>query len=309
MIDYVTSVAAILGIVSIIIAVSSWFFAARIKERQYIMRWEMMERMNYLKRDIYETQIQRISPAQKKKEAIQKMGPKTFYYIDESQIKDLYPQVFQELEPKRIKTRESKETKKGIAAKFKFIEPKYERDRTEEITKVYDVEQTPSMMYNRVEQYFLEKGKIIFGLEEFEFEKSSIDEFKSMCDQMRSEFNFNIPDDLRTNFVSEKMKEFALQHIKKLSSSSGYVAVQNEFSIIDISDNAYTLSFVHPLNEYLPQENKKVGIQIICAKKYMTPSGVSTFKKDKSVKITCSGKVVSWNDDDKILEINPIAIY
>ena len=249
------------------------------------------------------------SVAQKKKEAIQKIGPKTFYYIDESQIKDLYPQVSQELEPKRIETRESKETKKGISAKFRFIEPKYERGRAEETTKVYDVEQTPPMMYNRVEQYLLEKGKITFGLEEFEFDKSSIDEFGSMCNKMQSKFKFNIPEDLQAIFVADKMREFTLQRVKELSGSSGYVLIQTEFSTSDISADAYILSFVHPLNEYLPQEDTKVRIQVTCAKKYMAPSGVSTFKKDKSVKITCLGKVVSWDNEDKILEISPIAIY
>jgi hypothetical protein len=250
-----------------------------------------------------------VSVAQKKKEVFQKMGPKTFYYLDESQVKDLYPQVFQELEPKRIETRESKETKKGISAKFRLIEPKYERGRAEETTKIYAVEQTPPMMYNRVEQYLLEKGKITFGPEEFEFEESAINDFKSICEKMRSNFEFNIPDDLQAKFVSDKMRKFALQRVKELSSSTGYVAIQTEFSIIDIPDDAYILSFVHPLNEYLPQEDKKVIIQVTCAKGCMTSSGVSTFKKDKSVKITCLGKVVSWNNEDKILEISPIAIY
>ncbi len=250
-----------------------------------------------------------VSVAQKKKEVFQKMGPKTFYYLDESQVKDLYPQVFQELEPKRIETRESKETKKGISAKFRLIEPKYERGRAEETTKIYETKQTLSMMYNRVEQYLLEKGRMTFGLEEFEFEKSSIDEFKSMCDKMRSKFEFDIPEDLQANFVSDKMREFALQRVKVLSGSTGYVAIQTEFSIIDIPSDAYILSFVHPLSEHLPKEDKKGRIQVTCAKECMTSSGVSTFKKDKSVKITCLGKVVSWNNEDKILGISPIAIY
>jgi hypothetical protein len=252
---------------------------------------------------------QDVSTVQKRKEAMQKTGPKTFYYIDESQVKDLYPQVFQELEPTRIESRESKEIKKGIAAKLKLIEPKYERDRGAETTKIYDVEKTPSMMYNKIEEYLVEKEKITFGLEEFEFKKSSIDEFKSMCAQMRSKFDFNIPDGLQANFVSDKMKEFALQRVKELSRTSGYVVIQTEFSITDILYDDYLLSFVHPLNEYLPQEDTKVRIQVTCAKKYMLSSGVSAFKKGKTVKISSLGKVVSWNDGDKILEISPIAIY
>jgi hypothetical protein len=251
----------------------------------------------------------RVSVAQKKKEAIQKIGPKTFYYIDKDQIEDLYPQVNQELEPKRIETRESKETKKNVVANLRVIKPKYERGRAEETTKIYETKQTLSMMYNRVEQYLLEKGRMTFGLEEFEFEKSSIDEFKSMCDKMRSKFEFDIPEDLQANFVADKMREFAVLRVKELAGSTGYVAIQTELSIIDIPGDAYILSLVHPLNEYLPHEDKKVRIQVTCAKECLTSSGVSTFKKDKSVKITCLGKVVSWDNEDKFLEIAPIAIY
>ena len=250
-----------------------------------------------------------MSMAQKKKETIQKMGPKTFYYLDESQVTYLYPQVFQELEPRRIETRESEETKKGIAAKLRVLEPRYEKDRAAETTKIYDVEQTPSMMYNRVEEYLLEEDRVTFGLEEFDYDESSIEEFKSMCDSMQEKFNFIVPDGLRTNFVSDKMKEFALQHIETLSDSSGYVVTQAEFSVSDISNDLCVLSLVHPLNQHLAEGDKKVKVQIACAQKYTTPLGVSTFKKDRSVKIACLGKVVSWSDEDKILQISPIAIY
>lgn len=323
MIEYIYIVSIVAGVICIIAVI--WSMMRRLMYRQAKMA-------EYFEHSIHSTishlhepwTAQVVSVAQKKKEAIQKVGPKTFYYIDESQVNDLYPQVFQELEPKRIETRESKETKKGITATLRLIEPKYERGRAEETIKIYDATQTPSIMYNKVEQYLLEKGKVTFGLEEFEFEKSPIDEFKSMCDQMRSKFNFNIPEDLQANFVSDKMNELALQHIERLFTSSGHVAIQTEFTIIDIPEhwtieerhtfgtpprNAYILSFVHPLNEHIPQEKTKVRIQITCAKKYMTPSGVSTFKKDKSVKITCLGKVGSWNNEDKILEVSPIAIY
>ena len=105
------------------------------------------------------------------------------------------------------------------------------------------------------------------------------------------------------------MRDFTQQRVTELSGSTGYVAIQTEFSIMEILGDVYILSFVHPLNEYLPQEDKKVRIRATCAKGCMTSSGVSTFKKDKSVKITCLGKVVSWDNEDKILEISPIAIY
>jgi len=246
---------------------------------------------------------------QEKREAIQRMGPKTFYYIDENQVKDLYHQVSQELEPRRIETRKSEETKKGIAAKLGIAAPSYEKGSLEEITKTYEMEQSTAIMYNRVEQHLLEKDQIAFGLEDFEYEKSSIDELVSMCNQMRSRFNLNIPSALEESYVSDKMKEFALKDMERLSKSSGYVAILTEFMVADVTDHAYLLSFIHPLNKWLVQEDKKVTIQIICTKNYTTPSGVNTFRRGKLVKITCLGKVVSWSVENRNLEITPIAIY
>lgn len=260
-------------------------------------------------KDMLVDKAPRASIADEKKEAIQEMGPKTFYYLDGSQVKDLYLQVFQAPELKRIQTRETKSTKGGITGKFPVVEPKYERGKAQEVTKDYDVEQVPAMMYNKVEQFFFDKGRVIFGLDEFEFDESAIDDFESVCDQMKSKFNLDIPDDLYATFLVDKMREFALEYIKKLASSSGYIALQSEFLVTDIADTDYILSRAHPLNQHLQPEDKEVKIQICCARSFLTPSGIATFKKDKSVKITSLGKVVSWNDEDKILEVSPIAIY
>jgi hypothetical protein len=150
---------------------------------------------------------------------------------------------------------------------------------------------------------------VIFGLDEFEFDKSSIDDFESVCNQMKSKFNLDIPDDMYATFFVDKMREFALEYIKKLASSSGYIALQSEFLVVDIADNDCILSRVHPLNQHLRPEDKEVKIQIGCSRSFLTPSGIATFKKGKSVKITSLGKVVSWDDKDKILEVSPIAIY
>ncbi|MCJ7792143.1 MAG: hypothetical protein MUP49_07050 [Dehalococcoidia bacterium] len=305
-----------MGSVSVIV-ITTWavalvvgvFFYRRLTRKSSS---EYQKATEYVVRRLEDTlaaQAPRVSIADKKKEAIQKMGPKTFYYLDESQVKDLYLQVIQEPELKRIQTRETKEVKGGITGKFPMVEPKYERGKAQEVTKDYDVEQVPAMRYNKVEQFFFDKGKVIFGLDEFEFDKSSIDDFESICDQMRSKFNLDIPDDLYATFIVDKMREFALEYIKKLASSSGYIALQSEFLVIDIADNDCILSRVHPLNLHLQPEDKEVRIQICCARNLLTPSGIATFKKDKSVKITSLGKVVSWNDEDKILEVSPIAIY
>jgi len=260
-------------------------------------------------KDMLVDKAPRASIADEKKKEIQKMGPKTFYYLDESQVKDLYLQVFQEPEPKRIQTRETKEARVGVAVKLHVVEPKYERGKAQEVTKDYDMEQVPAMMYNKVEEFFFDKGRVTFGLDEFEFDQSEIDDFQSVCDEVKSKFNLEIADDQRATYVLDKMREFALDYIKKLASSSGYIALQDEFIVLNTADDDCILFYAHPLNEHLLPEDPQVRIQIGCARSFLTPSGTATFKKTKSVKITCLGKVVSWDDKNNVLEVNPIAIY
>jgi len=296
--------------IALIVGISFYLFSQQV--RRWRQNQEEMKQISWTLRndlrDIWSAKAIRASIAEEKKEAIQKMGPKTFYYLDERQVKDLYPQVFQEPEPKRIQTRETKEVKGGITAKLSVFEPKYERGKAEEVTRDYDVGQIPATMYNKVEQFLFDKGKVVFGLDEFEFDQSEIDGFQSICDEMKGKYNVDIGDEQRATYVLDKTREFALAYIKKLASSSGYIALQDEFIVLNTADDDCTLYYAHPLNDHLLPEDSKVKIQIRCSRSSLTASGSSTFQKGKSVKITSLGKVVSWNDKDKILEVSPIAI-
>ena len=268
----------------------------------------LIRRIGDLEIDLREGKSSRVVPLLKKV-AIQKMGPKTFYYLDGSQVKDLYPQVFQEPEPRRIQTRERKGFKAGISGKFPAVEPKFEGGKAREVTKYYVVEQGLATMYNKVEQFFFDTGGVIFGLDEFEWDQSEIDDFHRVCDEMKSKFDLEIADDQRASYVLDKMRKFALDKTKKLASSSGYVALQNEFVVLNTAGDDCILFYAHPLSEHLLPEDPQVRIQIGCSRSFMTPSGIAAFKKTKSVKITCLGKVVSWDDKNNTLEVNPIAIY
>lgn len=304
--DTVVVVSIVTWAVAVSVAV---LFFRRLSRKSSNEYEEAMEYSVLRIKDMLVDKVPGASLADEKKKEIQKMGPKTFYYLDESQVKDLYLQVFQEPEPKRIQTRETKETRVGVAAKLHVVEPKYERGKAQEVTKDYDMEQVPAMMYNKVEEFFFDKGRVTFGLDEFEFDQSEIDDFQSICDEMKSKFNLEIADDQRAAYVLDKMREFALDYIEKLANSSGYIALQDEFIVLNTADDDCMLFYAHPLNAHLLPEDPQVRIQVGCSRNFLTPSGISTFKKGKSVKITSLGKVVSWNDKDKILEVSPIAIY
>ena len=170
--DWIIYLAAILAVIISITTIIIFFQLRTTRLIQRVTRNEIIQSVEYLSQDILEVKSGHPSIADEKKLEIQKMGPKTFYYIDESQVKDLYLQIFNEPEPKRIETREKKEVKGGVSAKTPVIEPKFEKGKAEETTKIYDIEQTPALMYNKIERYLFDKDKVTFGLDEFEFEQS-----------------------------------------------------------------------------------------------------------------------------------------
>lgn len=244
-----------------------------------------------------------------KKRTIQKMGPKTFYYLDDSQVKDLYSQVSSELLPTQIETQDFQQSDKGLSASLKIIEPKYDKIKSAQTKKTYDLERNIPQMYNNVEGYLFEEEKVTFGLEEFDYDESYIEEFRSNCERMKSKFSFNVPDDLQNNFISDKIHGFVKERIKEISETSGYVVIQAEFSVSSVTDNLRVLTFDHPLNVHLSEEEPKVSFDIRCNQDSLLPSGLNTFMMGTSVKITCFGKVVRWEISEARLTINPIAIY
>ena len=247
---------------------------------------------------------------QKKRDAFSRVGPKTFYYLDETQIKQLHEQVSEQLEPKEIETQEALTTDKGIKGVLKMVEPRYRRLRSVQTKKKYEIEHSSAAMYNAVEKYLFEKGDVSFGIEDFEFDEASVSEFRSMCTQMKEKFDFAIPDDLQENFVSDRMRGLAMEAIDRLSHVSGYVAVQAEFVVsTTIQDQRVLHLFAHPLNRHLGSEDTKVSIEIRCSSDLLTPAGNAALEVDHPVKIACVGKVVRWDSDDRTLVISPIAVY
>ncbi len=244
-----------------------------------------------------------------KKQSIQRAGPKTFYYLDSRQVQDLHSQAFQELEPKEVQTRESRHKAKGIIAKLNPFGAKYETGEATETEKLYEIEQTPAVMYNKVEKYLIQQGDVSFGLEDFEYNESAIGEFTTMCERMSSKFGFDVPEDLQRKFVSDRIRGFALDRVNEVSDASGYVAVQGEFTVSSVTNDSRVLTLNHPLNAYLSQEDPQVSIQLACDSGSLLPAGASAFTQANSVKITGFGKVVSWDKSAASLVINPIAIY
>jgi len=245
----------------------------------------------------------------RKSRPIDEAEPKVFYYMDEKTVENLYFQLFPEVVPKQITQTRSGEIEKGVHGETPIVGGKYERSLSEETVTEYEVRQRPTMMYSRVERVLNSQEKITYGLEDFEIHDELIDDFKNQCEEMKTDFKFQIPVELQSKWTSDRKKEHATKYVEFLSSVSGYVQVQAKFSVTQPSLNECLLSFVHPLSQYLPPTERKVMIQVSCAKNCLTPSGSNLFKQGSIVNLTCFGKAVGLNANSRTLNIVPIAVY
>ncbi|MBM4445810.1 MAG: hypothetical protein FJ023_00420 [Chloroflexi bacterium] len=249
------------------------------------------------------------SIAEKKKREIQSTGLKTFYYLDESQIKDLYPQIAGGITAEQIQTKRLKGSKKGISAKLKIVEPEYHQEAADEKTTTYSVKQHLSLQYNEIERYLFDKSQVTFALEDFESDEALIQQAENTVNEIRDS-GLDIPEETMRRLLAKKMEKLASQNIKRLENASGYIAIKCEVIAMNTEETEYQrLQYEHPLSKYLSQEENKAAIQINCAKESITPSGCNAFAKHKRAKITCLGKVLSWDPNTNTLQISPIAIY
>jgi len=247
--------------------------------------------------------------AREKKYAIGKLGPKSFYYLDERIVIDLYPQITDSPDPHRIETRQSDSTSAEVGLDAKIIAPRYARGKAAETTLTYDVRMTPSMMYAKIEASFFDTNRVTFGIEDFDYDRTAVDEFTSMCSKMDDEFSFQVPPDLQKRYKEQKIREQAMWRLQWIGRANGYVALLAEFHISEESASSYSLTLDHPMNRYLGEGDPRVTISISCPRANLTPSGTTVFAGNAVAKLTVVGKVIRWADDSRTLIVNPITVY
>jgi hypothetical protein len=273
--------------------------------------------------------------AERKRQAIMAMGPQTFYYLDQSQIQALYQQVIQDLDPKTIEVEEQSARKAGITGRFKVLEPSLERSGQTRTTKKYEVETSLATQYVKIQQALIDANQVIFGAEDFETDSEDIKSFLHLTALMKEQFNFEIPLHLQERFLHDLRRRSALEHLENLKEATGYIATQAQYVVIHAAANqsAIVLRLQHPIGPYLTelQEIKtssthdgkmmeirgdsgptpNVGFELLLAKDYLTPAGMNILSRKAlpRIKITCLGRIISWDEDRVTLLINPIAIY
>lgn len=247
-----------------------------------------------------------------KRKEITKKKIKTFYYLDNPQIEYLLPQVTEEvLQLKRIETNSSKEKSLSANLPLKGIDAGVGMGKNSSTKEIFEAEEKGVVrMYQKIEEHLFNDNELKFGLEDIPKKKIEygIEQFKEKCRELER-FDFIIDDEEQNNHIKKYMKKNAERQIDRISRVTGFVAIQINAKLIDINEEIYELTYEHPVNKYLYGESKGLTLKLLCPKSNITPNGLTTFKKERFFNITAIGKITSWNESDKTLEITPIVIY
>ncbi|MBA7486306.1 hypothetical protein ES707_21863 [subsurface metagenome] len=243
-----------------------------------------------------------------KKELFINQGPRTFYFLDEEAVNELYPQIFKEVEPVETQTEERETKEGGIRAKLHFVEPMLGKTTGVTVRRTYVKEQNLGAMFNQIESFLVENDQVLLGLEDFAEHEPSVEEFRSMCRQMDERFQFKVPAELQEQYIKQQQEALALQKVKELKQAHDYILMRGVFSV-GSTDNQWSLVYSHPLNNNLASIAKRVTIAATCPKERSSKAGAATFSNTATVNLTLFGKVVFWTDDSWVLQINPLAIY
>lgn len=252
---------------------------------------------------------------EKRKSEIQKRHfLKNFYYINDNLLESLYNQIPQILEPKQISVQKTTGSQTGKSLTIPIGGVEGIRTEENQIVEKYQIKELSSgEKFNRLQDYLIKNDFIILGLEEFNYNKYIIEAFEKSCVKMLKSFNFITPQENKEEYISTKKKEYALQYIQELqniltkSIGERYTIIREKFTIVEITENFFKLSFTHPLNEHLLDKENEIQIQIECAMEFMKKRGKTYFKKNESIPIICLGSIIIMVEN--ILKVEPIAIY
>lgn len=261
-------------------------------------------------------------------------GPKTFYYLDESQITGLYQQI-SEPDPDSIETTVSKGRKGTIGAVLGWLGLGYEQSSGQEIKKKYSKEDSASLKFNALEDYFFHNEMITTDIMDFDPDPGT-PELLGVIDKAE-EYYGEIPKDITAALISGLNAERAEQCAERVSRTSGWVAVKDEFLVERFDESGLVLSHTHMAGVFIsahrsgrvfsevpdgqpgpshaspPAESQQVfpemTIKLVGSHESVSKRGASAFVPGKKLKISCIGKVTAWDDIEEVLEINPLGVF
>ena len=238
-------------------------------------------------------------------ELLEKNEPKLFYYFDENIVMSLYKQIPESFKPKSIE--EETIGKKGREMGFEeVVKASFAKAESKRKLERFTISENSETAYNELEKYLIRNNQITFGLESFDYDHSIEIDFFRQCERIKEEFNFEIPQTVKDDFVEKIKKKYTInEKLKELEEAKGFVIMREEFEFSDLDSNQLKLIFCTPYEK----GEKKICIEVLLNKNNITKMRENLFFTSNKVNLTLFGYKDSWESADLRLKVSPIVIY
>jgi hypothetical protein len=160
-----------------------------------------------------------------KKGTITASGPKTFYYLDETDTDDMYAQIAGAARLKNLEV----EGKRGrnAAGKINTTIAEFGAGASSGFTmrSQYEVSQKLALRYQIVERQLIDSGSATFGLEDFEPDETAVKRMAELLETRDSN-----PDRAELEAMQRRLQ--ALNRAAVISKAIGYEAISADFEVV-----------------------------------------------------------------------------
>lgn len=252
----------------------------------------------------------------RKKEMLLKVSAISFHYVDEKKIRDFYNDYFKELELEQLVSEIVGEISGDIKAQVpEILEGSVSGKKLRKWSSQYKIpDPSLSGMFKRFQNATIENDQVTLGLELLIIESGELNCFNSLVATLEKRFDLTIDKEILDKH-REKLKRKSVENtIKRLENVTDWVLIEENFKIMDFSEDYYKLVFYHPVNEYIKGEGQEITISATVKKDSIEPSVAGNYMQSigQEIPLKIYGNV--WrtiNLKTKVVEliIEPFAIY
>jgi hypothetical protein len=238
------------------------------------------------------------------------------HYADKEQIKDIYADYFREPTVERIESDVSRELGGDVSAEVlgTLGARGGRKDAVRLRSEMRPADISVSEMFRRYQAATIRNGQVNLGLELVNLDLSELKSFDDLTSQLRSKFDMRLNQgnvDERRRHLKEKG---AARTVQRLSNATGWVLVEGGFTIRELDEASYQLSYDHPVNEYLANPVQRISIMTILSKELLEPHVAANYRESvgRPIPLKVYGRMwepVHIEAGVTALRILPLAVY
>ena len=252
---------------------------------------------------------------EEKKERFSDVTSVSFQFVDKDEIESFYNDTFREPTIESLISEMTGE----VTGEVKGGLPKILESRIggRDIGKWISTMKLPgtslSGMFIKYQREAIRRDEVTLGLEELDVELNELQEFDSAIENLKTSFGLDIEPTILETYRSKLRQKAAETTFAKLEGATGWVVIEGKF-LISKKENIYDCSLTHPVNEFLPPDEKKIEITFSLPVESIEPRYAGNYagSEGRMIPLRVFGKV--WRPIDRNanvweLQITPLVVY